>query len=159
MAALLHFFFLLSSLACVALGSPAAAQETAAEPSSEAAQERVEPGVAAKLNPTCEADDAEACTALGFQLLEGDGIPKDEVRSSGVFAQACLFGSLRGCTMAGNAYGGGNGVEADAVRAASYYAHACEGGEFTACNNLGLAYVAGNGVPEDEVRATVLFKG
>ena len=119
-AALFQIVLPLSLLACVALGVSAAAPATAIATPTEVGQAPV--GVVARLDPACDAADAETCTALAYQLFEGDRMPKDEAAAVRVFAQACQFGSMRACTMAGYAYAEGEGVEAELTRAASYYA-------------------------------------
>ena len=66
----------------------------------------------------CDADDADACTRLGYIYNEGDGVPADDARATPLFVRACHLGDMSGCTMAGYAYGEGRGVERSPERAA-----------------------------------------
>jgi TPR repeat protein len=109
-------------MACLLIsGGTVQAQVAYTDPPALAAQPaEPSPGHVAIVDPPCEQDDAEACAQLGLQLLEGNGIAKDEARAVWLFAQGCDWGSMRGCTMAGYAYAEGQGVEADLSLAASY---------------------------------------
>ncbi len=86
----------------------------------------------------CAGGSSEACSDLGFVVLDGLGPPGDPARAAELFERACEAGLPLGCNNLGVMAHHGLGVDRDAGRAATLYGRACEAGEDLGCDNLEL---------------------
>ncbi len=93
---------------------------------------------------SCDAGDADVCTALGARYLQGDGVPVDRFRASQLFRTACAADHAHGCMFLAEAYRKGEGAGADQAKATDLYIQACELGDALACRSVGDLFILGN---------------
>ncbi len=96
----------------------------------------------------CDSGLDGACRNLGLMILNGEGTPKDPVRSMALFERACATRTvLDACVNMAWQLEQGLGVERDVARAVGIYEDACGKDNPTACNNLGWLALQGGPAP------------
>lgn len=102
-----------------------------------------------------EAGSVQAKVHLGFLLLLGLGVPKDEVRAGQLFQEASASGDADGTAYLGKMYlTGKGGFPYDTCEAGRLFQMAAEGGSAEGMAYLGQAYRYGWGVPRNKGEET-----
>lgn len=101
----------------------------------------------------CDAGDAMACSATGYFVEIGDGVPKDPTRAAALYTRGCIGGDGRGCGNLGVLLDLGSGVERDVAQALVQYRRGCRVGDGASCLNLGIHQATGDGMGVDRERA------
>lgn len=102
-----------------------------------------------ELKRKAEAGDLPAMNTLGLAYVNGNGVPRDDVKAMEWYERAAQGGSVRGLTNLANSLCD----EGFAMRLA-YLTEAATRGDAWACVQLGEYYAKGmNGSPEDKVLA------
>jgi TPR repeat protein len=81
----------------------------------------------------CERGHLPSCNELGYMLVNGEGIEKNQTAGAALFYSACERGFAVACDSMGEAIENGWGFPADAVKAREFYNHACSLGNEYSC--------------------------
>jgi len=108
----------------------------------------------------CDAGDPRGCNNLGALYLNGEGVPRDEVKARTFNEKACNGGWAMGCSNLGTLYKSGRaGLAVDWPKAASLFQKGCDANEGMACRNLANLYWQGGvGFPKDTEKAIQLYR-
>ena len=122
-------------------------------------------GAAALYDRACKAGHMVSCAALGLQVQDGRGVPRDPQRAMALYRRACDGGAGIGCfdlaLMVRDGQVEGTdpaGAQALFDRARAAYQTSCAAGGLDWCMNLGFMYEYGQGLPKDLARAMALYK-
>ena len=122
-------------------------------------------GAAAAYQRACDADHGVSCAALGLQVQDGRGAPRDVPRAEQLYEKACELGEGIGCFNLGLLIGSAvhssqdpEGADAWFKRARALYARSCDAGDLQWCLNLGVLHESGFGVPKDAVRSAEIYR-
>jgi uncharacterized protein len=96
-----------------------------------------------------------SCVNLGRSYTTGRGVPKDDVRASAIFREACEAGSALACGSLGNWF---IQVAADFTRGKPLLEQSCNAGVGEMCTVLGYAYDEGLAPVHDLRRAVALYQ-
>lgn len=107
---------------------------------------------------SCQKGSGAACSLVGNQYLEGDGVKQDRSKALEFFRQACDGQFALGCLELGATHANGKGLMQDYFKAAESYRQACDM-DFGArgCLALGLAYELGEGVRQSNGDALIFY--
>ena len=113
-----------------------------------------------QLKAQCDANDANACGALGIFIVGNKEVPLQERGPYGIglIEKACDLGGTPYCTFLGLTYSEKNG---DPKLAAEYFKKACDSGDglsSPSCYMLGKQYFNGQGVQHDLTLASAYWK-
>lgn len=108
------------------------------------------------ISERCDANDAEACTKLGWLLSQGLGGRRDEFRAKKLFMIGCDGNVARSCLYLGRMMESGTGGEVDSegaresfIKARAFFSKLCDSGEADGCLELGNMSRLGNGGTRD----------
>ena len=104
-----------------------------------------------------EQGDADAQTSLALMYHQGEGVPKDEVKSVEWYRKAAEQGDESGQFCLGLSYADGEGVPKDGVKAVEWFRKAAEQGNTAAQSCLAEMYAKRQDVPRDLVKAYMYY--
>lgn len=136
-----------------------------------------ERGLAGSVDLTAAATAYQAAAALGHRnaqaryglaLMQGRGIPKDELAGESWLRRAAMAGDPEAAALVGDLYarggtgqspaGKGGALPPNFLEAAQWYRRAAEAGHGAAARALGLLYLTGSGVGRDAEEAATWFR-
>ena len=122
-----------------------------APPSGSSAREltpAIPPGISASLREATAAGQPNAQYELAMRLLEGRGLPKDQLAAARWFERAASLGLAPAQYRLGSMYEKGIGVTRDPAAAKRWYLKAAEAGNARAAHNLAvMSAEPGEGAP------------
>lgn len=92
--------------------------------------------------------DAASCSSLGYMLMTGEGIPKNEERAEAMLSRASELGDPKAMCNLGSLV-----LERDPSRALKLFEDAGRTGSITGMRNAAVMYRTGAGVPADAQKA------
>ena len=99
-----------------------------------------------------------AQTRLGFRLLQGIGVARDEVAGETLLRKAALAGDATAAALVGQIYAQGGDAPPNYVEAGLWFNRAAQAGHREAATALGLMHLTGMGVPVDGAEAARWFQ-
>jgi hypothetical protein len=107
----------------------------------------------------CDADNAEACNAVGFAHYTSHGAPWDVVKAAAAYVKTCELGEPIGCANVGELYEYGVAYAKDPAKAYAYYQRACTPNSDIGCGRLARYYASGaGGATKDIPRAITAYR-
>lgn len=113
---------------------------------------------AADCRVQCDRGSAISCRYLGYALLDGTGVDRDEVEAARVLYRACAANDGEGCAQLGYVLAEGTSIGRNLKKSAVYYEKSCALGYASGCTGIGFAYSRGEGVERDRDRAASLYE-
>ena len=108
----------------------------------------IPPGISVSLRAATAAGQPNAQYELAMRLLEGRGLPKDQLAAARWFERAASLGLAPAQYRLGSMYEKGIGVTRDTAAAKSWYLKAAEAGNARAAHNLAvMSAEPGDGAP------------
>lgn len=106
----------------------------------------------------CDTGNAEACGAVGYMYIQGEGVQASGARAAAPLATACDGGIAIACGRLGLLYDKGSGVGVNKARAFALFNGACARSDMPSCYNLGRLYESGQGTATDTAQAAALYQ-
>jgi TPR repeat protein len=138
--------------------APGASAESLFQLGANALQNRQPSAAAAYFEASANMGYVRAEAALGFEYVNGTGVPIDLQKGIHWLTLAAQQGSRGAESQLGQFYEEGTGVPKDQARAIALYKSSAEQHFFQAERSLGIDYELGNGVPRSRAQALVLLK-
>ncbi|MBX2802436.1 MAG: sel1 repeat family protein [Myxococcales bacterium] len=124
---------------------------------------RVEGSVRSAFNAfdlACEQrQSVEACTELGYHLLDNESAERDPARGRELLGRVCTSDASdpEACFVLGRTHEEGIGGDRDRTDASTFYRWACKSGYIEACIRRGELLISDVGVRRDDQEALVMF--
>jgi uncharacterized protein len=142
--------------ACVVAARVEAEQRAARDagkPAESVASYECDPQKVQECVTQCKAGNMGSCVTLGYHLLQGNQVPKDEARALKLWEQVCKRNEGKGCGALNVHFA----AKQDWRRALVYGAAGCKAGDAGSCTNLGVQAFLGQGVPKSNEKALGLW--
>jgi TPR repeat protein len=146
---------LAAAVALLLLSPPALAGWNEAQ---SALQRRDWPAAVRELKPLADGGHLKAQAQLGFMLLNGQGIEKNEAEGIRLLTAAADKNEPFAQFGLGGAYFQGKGVPSNRDQGLILFLRAADQNQPNALNNLGQIYFQGIGVPKDETKALAYLR-
>ncbi|MBF0325769.1 tetratricopeptide repeat-containing serine protease family protein [Magnetospirillum moscoviense] len=111
-----------------------------------------------ELQPLAQSGHVEAQARLGYMLLNGIGIARNEAEAVRLLSIAADKNDPLAQFALGTAYFAGRGITADRDRALIMFLRAADQNQPNALNNLGQIHFQGVGVPKDEAKGLTYLR-
>ena len=85
------------------------------------------------LKASCDANDSDACTALGTIYRDGHDVPQSDREARVYYTKACELGNADACFNVALIYSGGFGVARSRAESKRFYQKACQNGSKRGC--------------------------